>query len=151
MHVSITTVTIKLKKKLNICGGVSFESIWIFCLFKNILFTKIRNFHPKARRRASPPLSYGNPPPPHSPKKNLLHIQGFTLSKVIKQRLEQLEIIDLLSLEIFQRYSQFCKLTLPASPKLFARVTFISKGLCNNYQKEGGGAEKPDEGGGGIK
>ena len=59
--------------------------------------------------------------------------------KVIKQRLEQLEIIDLLSLEIFQRYSQFCKLTLPASPKLFARVSFISKGLCNNYQKEGGG------------
>ena len=39
----------------------------------------------------------------------------------------------------FQRYSQFSKSPLPASPKLFARVTFISKGLCNNYQEEGGG------------
>ena len=81
-------------------------------------------------------------PQPPLPEKNLLHIQGFTLTKVIKQRLEQLEIIDLLSLEIFQRYSQFCKLTLPASPKLFARVTFISKGLCNNYQEEGVGGIK---------
>ena len=31
-------------------------------------------------------------------------------------------------------------------------MTFISKGLCNNYQKEGGGAEKTDFffGGGGA-
>ena len=59
-------------------------------------------FSPKseARRRASPPLSYGNPPPPE--KKNLFHIQGFTF---IKHRLEQLEIGQQLSLEIFQRYS----------------------------------------------
>ena len=42
MHVSIT-VTIKFKKKLNIYGGASFESIWNLCLFKNMLFTKIRS------------------------------------------------------------------------------------------------------------
>ena len=62
MHVSITTVTIKLKKTKHLWRGLLFffESIGIFCLFKNILFTKIRNLHPKARRRASLPLSYGN-------------------------------------------------------------------------------------------
>ena len=109
-----------------------------FAFLKTFFSPKSEIFTPKRDDEHPRPFHMGIPHP-HSPKKNLLHIQGFTLTKVIKQRLEQLEIIDLLSLEIFQRYSQFCKLTLPASPKRFARVTFISKGLCNNHQKGGGG------------
>ena len=123
-----------------------------FFAFLNTFFSPKSEFTPQSETTSIPAPFIWESPTPHPPKKNLLHIQGFTLTKVIKQRLEQLEISEWLSLEIFQRYSQFCKLTLLASPKLFARVTFIGKGLCNNYQKErGGGGGLKNQMGGGIK
>ena len=109
-----------------------------FAFLKTFFSPKSEIFTPKRDDEHPRPFHMGIPHPPLPEKKSSSYSRLHSY-KSYKQRLEQLEIIDLLSLEIFQRYSQFCKLTLPASPKRFARVTFISKGLCNNHQKEGGG------------
>ena len=70
----------------------------IFALLKTC-FSPKSEISSQSETTSIPPFhnlwEYPTPhPPPPSEKKNLFHIQGFTFTKVIKQRLEQLEMAN---------------------------------------------------------
>ena len=70
----------------------------IFAFLKTFFSPKSEIYTPKRDDEQPCPFHMGIPPPPE--KKDLFHIQGFTLTKVIKQRLEQLEIYQWLMVDV---------------------------------------------------